>query len=127
MITAPYHGLSIHDLRVPVCLGFFPEERQALQDISIHIDVRFNAAPTATHSDQLSETICYGAMVTCIKATLFQKEYQLIERCAADIYAALKELVSPHNLRVEVRKLTVPIQEIKDYTRYVCSDWESVC
>lgn len=127
MITARYHRLSIHDLRVPVCLGFFAEERQALQEISIYIDVRFVAAPAATHSDQLSETLCYDAMVTCIKATLLQKEYQLIERCTADIYAALKKLVSPHDLRVEVRKLTVPIQEIKGCASYMCSDWECVC
>jgi dihydroneopterin aldolase len=96
--------IFIQDFRLETLIGIYEWERRVPQTIQIDIEIG-NPGSRASSTDNIHDTIDYGAVVNRIEATLKQQHFLLLERLAehiADI--VLREFKSPW-VRVSVAKL----------------------
>lgn len=96
--------IFIQDFRLETLIGIYEWERRVPQTIQIDIEIG-NPGSRASSTDNIDDTIDYGAVVNRIEATLKQQHFLLLERLAehiADI--VLREFKSPW-VRVSVAKL----------------------
>lgn len=78
--------LNIHQLELPVFLGWLEEERLTEQTIFIDFEILFSKPLKACVSDQLEDTYCYQTFSDFLYESISQKKYQLIERLTQEIY-----------------------------------------
>jgi len=96
--------IFIQDFRVETLIGIYEWERRVPQTIQIDLEIG-NPGSRAASTDNIDDTIDYGAVVNRIEETLRQQHFLLLERLAehiADI--VLGEFKSPW-VRVSVAKL----------------------
>ncbi|MCU0972356.1 MAG: dihydroneopterin aldolase [Burkholderiales bacterium] len=96
--------IFIQDFRVETLIGIYEWERRVPQTIQIDVEIG-NPGGRASSTDNIDDTIDYGAVVNRIEETLRQQHFLLLERLAehiADI--VLGEFKSPW-VRVSVAKL----------------------
>lgn len=96
--------IFIQDFRLETLIGIYEWERRVPQTIQIDIEIG-NPLSRAASTDNIDDTIDYGAVVNRIEETLKQQHFLLLERLAehiADI--VLGEFKSPW-VRVSVAKL----------------------
>jgi dihydroneopterin aldolase len=101
--------IEIRDLRVVGTHGVLPEERQRAQPLSLDI-VAWVDMFAAQHSDDLSDTVDYGALAHLAENVVAQQSYRLLEALAGRLADAL--LITDPRLRaveVTVRKLRPPL------------------
>lgn len=100
--------IELRGLRVAAICGVLDEERVRAQPLEIDVDIEgdFRAA---TVSDDLNDTLDYGATCDRIAATCAQLQPQLLERLAHEI--ARGELADSRVriVTVAVRKLRPPV------------------
>jgi len=108
--TAPEGDrIEIRDLRAVGTHGVLPEERQRAQPLSLDI-VAWVDMLAAQHSDDLADTVDYGAMAHLAESVVSQQSYRLLEALAGRLAEAL--LISDPRLQaveVTVRKLRPPL------------------
>ena len=107
------HTLSLRGLEVEVHLGCTQPERARLQRISITLAIRFERAPRACESDELSETVCMAALAEALADVCRAREFALLEHLTQELHARALTLV-PHDgeCELEVTKLTPPIANL---------------
>ena len=96
--------IFIQDFRVETLIGIYEWERRVPQTIQIDLEIG-NPGSRAASTDDIDDTIDYGAVVNRIEETLKQQHFLLLERLAehiADI--VLGEFKSPW-VKVSVAKL----------------------
>lgn len=121
---ARHHAVGIADLRLAVRIGETPGERSQEQEISISVEFRFLQPPTATRSDRISETICYGRLSTDLRDLVKNREFHLIERLANDVYLACAKAANRMaKVAVEIRKIKPPIEGLLGGAYYRCGDF----
>jgi dihydroneopterin aldolase len=101
--------IEIRDLRAVGTHGVLPEERERAQPLSLDI-VAWVDMLSAQHSDDLADTVDYGAMAHLAENVVSQQSYRLLEALAGRLAEAL--LISDPRLRaveVTVRKLRPPL------------------
>jgi dihydroneopterin aldolase len=101
--------IEILDLRAVGTHGVLPEERQRAQPLSLDIVAWVDMLP-AQHSDDLSDTVDYGALAHLAADVVQQQSYALLEALAGRLAEAL--LISDPRLsavEVTVRKLRPPL------------------
>jgi 7,8-dihydroneopterin aldolase/epimerase/oxygenase len=101
--------IEIRDLRAVGTHGVLPEERQRAQPLSLDIVAWVDMLP-AQHSDDLSDTVDYGALAHLAADVVQQQSYALLEALAGRLAEAL--LISDPRLsavEVTVRKLRPPL------------------
>jgi len=96
-------------LRVPC--GYFPEERTLGVDFSVDVTLTHYLG-AAGRSDDLGQTIDYGAVAKTVVATA-QGERMLVERLAEDIAQALLTGFPLGRVTVAVTKLRPPVPHIQ--------------
>lgn len=107
--------VEIRGLQLLLYCGVLDQEqvrRQPFQiDIDLHLDLK-----AAGESDDLDDTVDYGALIDLLAASLPTERFQLLERLAARI----AELALGHPpvdaVTVRVRKLRPPVAAIVDTT-----------
>lgn len=101
--------IELRGLQVTGICGALPEERERAQPLEIDLDVEADLSP-AGWSDDLADTIDYGALCDVVVAVVEGGEPQLLEHLAAKIAG---EVIStdPRVLAVTVavRKLRPPV------------------
>jgi 7,8-dihydroneopterin aldolase/epimerase/oxygenase len=99
--------IIISDLEVHYRVGVPDEERTLPQRllISVTIDHSFGSAQD---SDDLSQTIDYGAITTQLNHFGNNKEWKLIERLANDIAQWILTDFQARQVTVEVKKFIIP-------------------
>jgi dihydroneopterin aldolase len=96
--------IFIQDFRVETLIGIYEWERRVPQTIQIDIEIG-NPASRAAITDNIDDTIDYGAVVNRIEETLKQQHFLLLERLADHIAnIVLNEFKSPW-VKVSVAKL----------------------
>jgi dihydroneopterin aldolase len=103
--------IELRGLRVDAICGVLPHERTTAQPLEIDIDVTADLS-AASRSDDLSDTIDYGALTAAADAVATTLEPQLLEHLAARIAEAVlaaDERVDA--VTVAVRKLEPPVPE----------------
>ncbi len=101
--------IRLQGLRIVAVHGVLDEERARAQPFEVDVDLHLDLAPAGA-SDDLSDTVDYGAVVTEVERIVTGESHLLLERLAEGIAAALlrsQPLVDA--VTVEVRKLRPPV------------------
>ncbi len=101
--------IEVRDLRVTGVHGVLPEERERAQPFSVDL-VAWVDLEAAQHSDELADTVDYGALAQTAADVVAGRSYQLLEALAGRLATALL-IVDPRIEAVEVtvRKLHPPL------------------
>jgi dihydroneopterin aldolase len=101
--------IEIRDLRVTGTHGVLPEERERAQPFSVDI-VAWVDMEAAQQSDDLADTVDYGALAQAAADVVAGRSYRLLEALAGRLASALL-IVDPRLEAVEVtvRKLRPPL------------------
>ena len=102
--------ITIRDLVVPTRIGWSNEERESPRPVSITIELDVDLRrPGAT--DDLSDTVDYGALALEVAEFVRTAETRLLERLAEDIAARCIAYAGVDAASVEVDKVDPPIDE----------------
>ena len=103
--------IELRGLRVLGVHGVLPEERERAQPFEVDLDVSVDTAlALAGSTDELADTLDYGALVRIASAVVSDESHQLLERVAARIadgLLAFDDRVA--EVTVTVRKLRPPV------------------
>ena len=102
--------ISIVGLRVPARIGVTEDERAQPQTLVLNVEVTTDLA-RAGRSDDLEDTIDYGALVTDIAALVRATEVKLMETVADLVARRVSEVKGANGVTVEIFKEKVPVQE----------------
>lgn len=105
MATTPV--IQLRGLRLACICGALPEEQDRRQPYEFDIDIVADVAAVAT--DDLDDTIDYGAVLAQIEAVTAGESFQLFERMARRVAEAILEDQRIDAVTVEVRKLRPPV------------------
>jgi dihydroneopterin aldolase len=113
------HELSLRDLSLWVRLGCTPEERKQAQEVRIRVDLRFHDAPEGIRSDELKDTICYARLSMAFRERLAGREFQLVERIAAELFEETQKLVEGRALiSLVAHKVRPPVEGLTGGVEY---------
>jgi dihydroneopterin aldolase len=101
--------IEINDLRVTGTHGVLPEERDRAQPFSVDV-VAWVDMEAAQQSDDLADTVDYGALAQVAADVVAGRSYRLLEALSGRLASALL-IVDPRIEAVEVtvRKLRPPL------------------
>ncbi len=101
--------IEIRDLRVTGIHGVLPEERERAQPFSVDI-VAWVDMEAAQQSDELADTVDYGALAEAAAEIVAGRSYRLLEALAGRLAGALL-ILDPRleAIEVTVRKLRPPL------------------
>ena len=86
--------IEIRDLRVTGVHGVLPEERERAQPFSVDI-VAWVDMEAAQHSDDLADTVDYGALAQTAADVVGGRSYRLLEALAGRLASALLDRGPP--------------------------------
>lgn len=93
-------------------VGALPEERDRAQPLEIDLDLVVDMGPSAD-SDELTDTVDYGAVCDLVVATVEQLRPQLLERLGAELARVLLAHDDRiESVRVALRKLRPPVPHL---------------
>lgn len=106
--------IELRGLRIAGVVGVLPHEQAQAQPLELDLDLGLDLAPAGA-SDDLGDTVDYGAVCTAVEAVVFASSYALLEalaeRVAATVLAADDRLL---DVTVSVRKLRPPVAQQLD-------------
>jgi len=103
--------LVLRDLRVMALCGALPEERTRAQPFELDIEIGADLAP-AGHSDDLGDTVDYGAVCAAVAAAAEGEQFTLMEAMAHRLAeVCLKADPRVEQVTVEVHKLRPPVPQ----------------
>ena len=100
--------IQLRGLRVVCIVGVLPEERERPQPIEIDIDI-YTDLSTAGRSDDLTDTVDYGAVAQAAAKTCLSSQAQLLEHLAQLIADDLLESTLVSVVDITIKKLRPPI------------------
>jgi 7,8-dihydroneopterin aldolase/epimerase/oxygenase len=101
--------IEIRGLRIVATHGALPEEQVRPQPFEFDLDLWIDTTRSA-QSDQLEDTVDYGAVLNRTEAVATQNRYVLLEALADDVATSLLTLDSRLvAVAVTVRKLRPPV------------------
>lgn len=106
--------IELRGLRVSGVHGVLPEEQERAQPFEVDVTIEADLASAAT-SDDLADTLDYGALVRIAERVVATESHQLLERIAgriADDVLAADERARA--VEVTVWKLRPPVPEALD-------------
>jgi dihydroneopterin aldolase len=107
----PSDLIELRGLRLAGVVGVLPHEQAQPQPLELDIDLAADLA-AAGASDDLSDTIDYGAVCDTVEAAVTTSSYALLEalaaRVAVDVLALDERL---QEVTVSVRKLRPPVAQ----------------
>lgn len=116
MSQARFHSLRMRELVLFLRLGCTEEERRRPQELRLDVELRFTSPLKAGESDDLADTVCYGALADALRRHFGreggQVEYNLIERVGEEAYRVVKELGRGALVAVEARKVNPPVEKL---------------
>lgn len=100
--------IFIKDLKVPIKIGCFEEERERTQDIEISCKI-FSDTTRAADSKNIRDTVCYKETSYLILALAKEKPYVLLEEFGElvieNIFARFK---SANGIEISLTKFVIP-------------------
>lgn len=93
--------------------GVLPEEQLRAQPFRIDLELDVDLAPAGV-SDDLADTIDYGAVIESVVRIVESERHQLLERLAARIAEVCREDPRVTGVTVTVRKLRPPVPAAVD-------------
>jgi 7,8-dihydroneopterin aldolase/epimerase/oxygenase len=100
--------IELRGLRAVGICGALPEERVRAQPFEVDLDVEVDLA-RAGQSDQLADTVDYGALSEAVVAVVADEQPVLLERMAGRIAEVVLAVPRVAAVTVTVRKLRPPV------------------
>lgn len=100
--------IELRGLRLVGVHGFLPHEQERAQPFEVDIDVEADLE-AAERSDELSDTLDYGALARAAANVVTGEQWKLLERMAARIADEIGGDDRVRSVRVTVRKLRPPV------------------
>jgi dihydroneopterin aldolase len=94
--------------------GVLPEEQLRPQPFEVDVELLVDTA-AAGESDDLEDTVDYGAVCEAVSRIVSSEQYHLLERLAARIAEVCRADPRVVGAVVEVRKLHPPVRALLDY------------
>jgi dihydroneopterin aldolase len=94
--------------------GALPEEQTRPQPFEVDVELRLDLF-AASESDDLDDTVDYGAVCESISRVVSSERYQLLERLAARIAEVCCVDERVQGVLVTVRKLHPPVRAMVDH------------
>ena len=94
--------------------GVLPEEQVRPQPFEVDIELRVDVA-AAGESDELEDTVDYGAVCEAVSRIVSSEQYRLLERLASRIAEVCRSDPRVVGVVVEVRKLHPPVRALLDH------------
>jgi dihydroneopterin aldolase len=95
-----------------VC-GSIPEEQERPQPLRVDVDIEADLGP-AGESDELHDTVDYGAICALVERVVTTERFRLLERLAARIADLILSDDRVDAVTVAVHKLRPPVAQIVD-------------
>ncbi len=106
--------ILVRGLEVLGVHGVLPEEQTRAQPFGIDLDLEVDLE-RAGESDDLTDTIDYGAVIDATVRIVETERHRLLERLAARIAASCREDARVTSVTVTVRKLRPPVPASLDH------------
>ena len=106
--------IELRGLRLAGVVGVLPHEQAQAQPLEIDLDLVLDLAPAGT-SDDLTDTVDYGAVCSAVEAIVEESSFALLEALAERIAVAL--VTGDARLEavtVAIRKLRPPVAQQLD-------------
>ena len=100
--------IELRGLRAVGTHGVLAEEQGRAQPFEVDLDLDVDLAP-AGRTDDLADTVDYGALAERVAATVTGERHALLERLAARIAEEALRDPRVRSVRVTVRKLRPPV------------------
>jgi dihydroneopterin aldolase len=100
--------IEIRGLRALGVIGALPEEQARAQPFEVDLDIETDLS-RAGRSDDLADTIDYGALTAAAEAVISRQVHVLLEHVAHQIATVLLAVDGVDGVRVTVRKLRPPL------------------
>ncbi|RMH75019.1 MAG: dihydroneopterin aldolase [Actinomyces sp.] len=102
--------LELRGLRLACLCGVLPEEQDRRQPYELDVDIVADV-DAATASDDLADTLDYGAVLARLEAVAADERFQLFERMAQRFAEAVLVDTRVAEVTVRVRKLRPPVPQ----------------
>jgi dihydroneopterin aldolase len=102
--------IELRGLRVVGICGALPEEQDRPQPLEIDLDVHADLGP-AGQSDDLADTVDYGALADAVEHLVVGGRFTLLERLAERVAEVVLEDDRVLLVTVAVRKLRPPVPQ----------------
>ena len=100
--------IQLRGLRVVCIVGVLPEERERPQPIELDIDI-YTDLSIAGKSDDLADTVDYGAAAEAVSEICLSSQAQLLEHLAQRIADQLLLLTPVSAVAITIKKMRPPI------------------
>ena len=100
--------IHLHGLRALGTHGVLPEEQARPQPFEVDVDLDVDLAAAAA-SDDLADTVDYGALAEAVERVVTSERHQLLERLAGRICDVALDDPRVLSATVTVRKLRPPV------------------
>jgi len=104
--------IELRGLRVAAVVGVLPHERTAAQPLELDLDLHVDTS-AAGRSDDLTDTVDYGAVCAAVEAVVTESRCQLLEALAEQVAdAAFTVDARIEAVTVAVAKLRPPVPQL---------------
>ena len=94
--------------------GVLPEEQVRPQPFEVDVELLVDVS-AAGGSDELDDTVDYGAVCEAVSRIVSSEQYRLLERLATRIAEVCRADPRVQHATVEVRKLHPPVRSMVDF------------
>lgn len=102
--------IELRGLRAAGFCGALPEEQVRAQPLEVDLDVEADLR-AACASDELADTVDYGALAAEVERVVTTERFTLLERLAERITEVVLDDERVHAVTVWVRKLRPPVPQ----------------
>mgnify|MGYP000959193829 CR=1 FL=1 len=100
--------IFINELKVPIRIGCFEEEREKLQEIAINIKI-FSDTRKAAISKNIKDTVCYKTVTELARSLANENSYVLLEEFAELVIASIfKKYEIVNVIEISLTKFVIP-------------------
>ena len=110
----PVDRIKIARLREMGVHGVLPEEQSRPQPFEVDVELLIDATPSGI-SDDLDDTVDYGAVCEAVSRVVTSESYALLERLAARIVEVCQGDDRVKGVVVEVRKMNPPVRALVEH------------
>jgi dihydroneopterin aldolase len=96
--------IFLEEIRLDLVIGIYEWERQVAQTIQLDIEIGLPHS-RAGNSDDMADTIDYGAVVTRIRESAVERHFNLVEALAEHVAQLIRGEFGAPWVRVKVAKL----------------------
>ena len=98
--------IFLSEVKVQTKLGVPEWERMTPQTIILDIEIGYDLS-RACQSDDVNDTIDYGAVVNRVRETLQENSFQLVEKLAEHLCQLILKEFNALNVKIKVAKPTI--------------------